>query len=73
LAGEDIAICSRIIAIADGYDAIAMRRSYHRARAHAEVMAIMQEENGSKYDSDLMQVFCKLISTSQYKASEIEP
>jgi HD-GYP domain-containing protein (c-di-GMP phosphodiesterase class II) len=70
LAGEDIIIGARVIAIADGYDAIAMRRSYHQARAHAEVMKIMHEETGTKYDPDLMHIFGKLIRNSTNKAPD---
>jgi HD-GYP domain-containing protein (c-di-GMP phosphodiesterase class II) len=70
LAGDDITICARIISIADGYDAISMTRSYHQARTHSEVMAILHEETGSKYDPELMHIFNKLIENSKYKAPD---
>lgn len=70
LAGEDIPICSRIIAIADNYDAMAVTRSYHQARTHAEIMAIMQEETGEKHDPELMRVFCEIIGSSELKAAK---
>ncbi len=69
LAGEDIPICSRIIAIADNYDAMAVTRSYHQARTHAEIMAIMREETGEKHDPELMQIFCRIIESSELKAA----
>lgn len=70
LAGEDIPICSRIISIADNYDAMAVTRSYNQARTHAEIMAIMQEETGNKHDPELMRIFCKTIETSEFRATK---
>ncbi len=71
LVGENIPICSRIIAIADNYDAMAVTRSYHHARTHAEIMSIMQEETGEKHDPELMRVFCGIIESSEFKAAKI--
>lgn len=70
LAGKDIPVCSRIIAIADNYDAMAVTRSYHQARTHAEIMAIMREETGEKHDPELMQIFCEIIESSELKAAK---
>lgn len=71
LSGEDIPICSRIITIADSYDAMAVTRSYHRARTHSEIMAILHEETGEKHDPELMRVFCEIIETSEFCAKKI--
>lgn len=67
LAGADIPICSRIITIADNYDAMAVTRSYHRARPHEQIIAIMREETGSKLDPDLMEVFHEVIESEPFK------
>lgn len=69
LAGEDISICARIVSIADSYDAMAVTRAYHRARAHAEIMAILHAESGVKHDPKLISYFCESIETSSFKAS----
>jgi HD-GYP domain-containing protein (c-di-GMP phosphodiesterase class II) len=71
LEGEDIPVCSRIISIADSYDAMAVTRSYHHARTHPEIMDILQKENGNKHDPELMQIFCNIIETSEYKSAKI--
>ena len=71
LAGNSIPICSRIISIADSYDAMAVTRSYHHARTHSEIMAILQKENGNKHDPELMQIFCGIIEASKYKSAKI--
>lgn len=68
IAGEDIPVCARIISIADSYDAMAVTRSYHRARPHGEIMKILEEETGKKHDPQLMQIFCSIIESSEYKA-----
>lgn len=71
LSAENIPICSRIISIADSYDAMAVTRSYHHARTHLEIMAILHQETGEKHDPELMQVFCKLIESSKFKSKRI--
>ncbi len=71
LAGGNIPICSRIISIADSYDAMAVTRSYHHARTHPEIMAILQKENGTKHDPELMQLFCNMIETSDYRSTKV--
>jgi response regulator RpfG family c-di-GMP phosphodiesterase len=69
LIGEDIPICSRIISIADSYDAMAVTRSYHKARKHLEIMSILESETGVKHAPNLMQIFCKIIESSKFKAA----
>lgn len=71
LSGEDIPICSRIISIADSYDAMAVTRSYHDAKTHKQIMAILHEETGEKHDPELMRVFCKLIEHSNLKTRHV--
>ncbi len=70
LSGEDIPICSRIIAIADNYDAMAVTRSYHDARTHVQIMAIMDEETAKKHDPELMPIFREVIESSRFKAAK---
>ncbi len=68
LASTDIPICSRIIAIADSYDAMAVTRAYHGARTHGQIMAILHRETGGKHDPELMRVFCEVVEFSKFKA-----
>lgn len=71
LSGEDIPICSRIISIADSYDAMAVTRAYHHARTHPEIMAVLHEESGGKHDPELVRVFCEIIESSKFKTAKI--
>ena len=67
LAGYAIPLLSRIISIADAYDAMAVTRSYHRARAHESILEVLDRETGRKYDPELMDVFRDVIATSAYR------
>lgn len=71
LAGEGIPIFSRIISIADNYDAMAMTRSYHHPKMHREIMVTMENETGKKHDPKLMQIFSGLIESSHLKSAQI--
>jgi HD-GYP domain-containing protein (c-di-GMP phosphodiesterase class II) len=71
LSGEEISICSRIVAIADSYDAMAVTRSYNDAKTHLEIMAIMHKETGKKYDPEPMRIFCEIIESSKFKTTKI--
>jgi HD-GYP domain-containing protein (c-di-GMP phosphodiesterase class II) len=71
LSGEQIPICARIISIADSYDAMAVTRSYHRAKKHREIMDILHEESGQKHDPDLMLAFSEIIESS--RGQELKP
>lgn len=64
LAGETISILSRIIAVADAYDAITETRPYARARSHQEAMEILNYEQGIKFDPYVFQKFIILIEKS---------
>lgn len=68
LSGEDIPICSRIIAISDSYDAMAVTRVYHHARTHREIMDILYAETGEKHDPELMRIFSGMVEFSKFKA-----
>jgi HD-GYP domain-containing protein (c-di-GMP phosphodiesterase class II) len=70
LKGRAISICSRIISIADSYDAMAVTRSYHDAKTHEETMAVLHAETGEKHDPELMRIFCGIIESSSLKAPD---
>lgn len=61
LSGESIPISSRIISIADSYDAMTTVRPYHSARKHSEVMEIIDNECGIKTDPMIYKYFKKII------------
>jgi putative nucleotidyltransferase with HDIG domain len=65
----DISILARIISVADAYDAMAMTRSYHQAKPHDQIMAIIHKESGSKFDPALVAIFDDIIEASEYKSN----
>jgi len=69
LAGTNIPLFSRIISLADNYDAMAIARPYHKARSHQEVMEILLGEVGTKHDPELLHAFCIVIEKSELRTS----
>lgn len=57
LAGESILIFSKVISVADNYDAMATRRVYQDAKSHTAVMDIMSDELGHKHDPVIFEKF----------------
>ena len=63
LSGESIPYLSRMVSLIDCYDAISERRSYHRERGKAEVLAIMESEfEKGKFDPYLYNKFIDLVT-----------
>ena len=58
LAGEDIPIGARVIAVCDTYDAITSKRSYADARSHADALAELQRCAGTQFDPAAVEAFC---------------
>lgn len=59
LAGEEIPISSRIIAIADTYDAMTSSRSYRKALSHEVARDEIIRCKGTQFDPTLVDVFIK--------------
>ncbi|WP_305041301.1 response regulator [Geoalkalibacter sp.] len=57
LAGEDIHIYGRIIALADVFDALINERVYRAALPLPEVIAILREGRGTQFDPHLTDIF----------------
>ncbi|WP_228276378.1 HD-GYP domain-containing protein [Dechloromonas sp. H13] len=70
LGGTAIPLLSRIIMLTDNYDAMAVTRPYHKARNHRAVMDILADENGKKFDPDLLRAFSVVIEKSDMRATD---
>ncbi|MFZ5563232.1 MAG: HD domain-containing phosphohydrolase [Thermodesulfobacteriota bacterium] len=57
LAGEQIPLSARIVALADVYDALTTRRVYKLAFPHPKAASIILDERGKKFDPDIVDVF----------------
>ena len=63
LAGDEIPLCARILAVADCYDALRSKRSYKPAILHDETCALILGDSGKHFDPAVMDVFRALGDT----------
>jgi putative two-component system response regulator len=61
LSGEAIPESARIVALADVYDALSMKRPYKDAWPLGRVMAAMQESSGSHFEPRLVDKFVSIL------------
>ena len=61
LAGNDIPLIARIIAVADTYDAMTSDRAYRRALPHEVTVNEILRCSGSQFDPDVANVFTEQI------------
>ena len=60
LAGDDIPICARLMALADVFDALTCRRHYKEPFPADKVQAIILEGRGKHFDPDIVDAFFEL-------------
>jgi diguanylate cyclase len=60
IAGKDIDICARIIAIADAYDAMTSIRPYREAMKPEKAMDEILENANKQFDPELAEIFVKM-------------
>ena len=61
LKGKEIKIEARIIAIADSYDAMTTKRSYHTSLSHEEAMDEIRRCSGTQFDPKIAAVFLEQV------------
>jgi HD-GYP domain-containing protein (c-di-GMP phosphodiesterase class II) len=54
LAGEKIPFLARLLAVADGFDAMNSNRPYRPALTHAEVFAALEQGAGTQWDAEIV-------------------
>ncbi len=65
LAGDEIPIGSRIIAVADAYDAITSDRPYRRALSPQKAVDILSKERGRQFDPLVVERFLEFLKESR--------
>jgi len=60
LAGNDIPLPGRLMAIADVYDALVSERVYKKAMPHAQAVAVILAERGRQFDPAIVDVFADI-------------
>ena len=63
LAGEQIPVSARLMAVADVYDALISRRVYKPALSHVEAVRIITQIRGRHFDPDVVDAFLELQDT----------
>jgi len=59
LAGEDIPLCGRIVALADVYDALTSKRVYKQAFTHDVARSLILGEKGQHFDPNVVEAFVR--------------
>jgi len=67
LGGEDIPVGSRIVFIADAYDAIISDRPYRKARSIQEARDILISGKGKEFDPEVVDIFLKIIRSKEHQ------
>jgi len=60
LAGDDIPVSARLMAVADVYDALISRRVYKPPFPHEKAVAIILEGKGQHFDPDMVDAFMEI-------------
>ncbi|MCG0279076.1 MAG: diguanylate cyclase [Thermanaeromonas sp.] len=66
LQGDQIHILSRILAIADAYDAMTLERPYRRPLTHEEALEEIKRCAGKQFDPHFVEIFLKLFPLKKY-------
>ena len=66
LKGEEISLQSRIIAIADSYDAMITERSYHNALSEEVAIEELKINAGLQFDPELIRVFIEKVLNKSF-------
>ena len=65
LAGEDIPLGARVIAVVDTFDAITSTRAYRKPRTHKQALAVLQREAGTQLDPVAVAAFVSYYSAGR--------
>ena len=71
LAGAEIPIGSRIVAIADAYEAMISERPYKSSMSHDRALDELRRQAGIQFDPDLVDIFVTLVGSEPQPAAEV--
>lgn len=63
LSGENIPLGSRILAVADAYDAMKSDRPYRKALTEETVIQELKRGNGTQFDPKIVEIFLEILKT----------
>jgi putative nucleotidyltransferase with HDIG domain len=65
LVGDDIPLASRIVAVADTYDALTSDRPYRARRTHEVSMKIIVDESGKQFDAQVVSALAAVMDAQE--------
>jgi diguanylate cyclase (GGDEF)-like protein len=69
LAGDDIPLGARVIAVCDAYDAMVSDRPYRTALSHADALAELRRCAGTQFDPAVVRAFVEIVERVDVKAA----
>jgi|GEM_PF-520154 len=69
LAGEQIPVASRVIRVADAYDAMTSPRPFRNALDHEAAVAELMKGAGKQYDPEVVRAFCGLEALAKIRGN----
>lgn len=73
LAGDDIPLLARIMAVADVYDAVTSARAYREAWSHDDALALLRRGSGTAFDTRVAEAALRLLSDAPAAARVEHP
>lgn len=70
IAGREIPLFGRIIALADAFDAMSSDRTYRRGLPHDQVLQQIQDCSGTQFDPELAEIFVALPFDQYFELAE---
>lgn len=70
LAGLDIPLAARILAVADSYDAMTSNRAYRKALSHKVAMVELKRCAGTQFDPEMVEAFSVAIERYRERADD---
>ncbi len=67
LKGDAIPLSSRIIAVADAFDAITSDRYYRKGRSEAVAVDVLQKDSGIQFDPEVIRAFVSAYQKGRFK------
>jgi putative nucleotidyltransferase with HDIG domain len=67
LAGEEIPLGARILAVADAFEAMTSRRPYRPALSHAQAIALLQDGIGKQWDAEVVEALLRSLKSEMLR------
>ena len=73
LAGTDIPLSARVIAVADAFECLTSSRSYRPALSADDALAVIRERAGTQFDPQVVELLAKALSRHEWLPTERSP